>query len=79
MFCPSHQIQTGKGDRKLKKWSAGCSTGEEPYSIAMLLKDVMPPNFSCEVIASDLSLKSLMTAKEGYYPDSASGEYQRSI
>jgi chemotaxis protein methyltransferase CheR len=59
-----------KGDRRIKIWSAGCSTGEEPYSIAMMLKDVMPPSFTCEVVASDLSLKSLMTAKEGYYPDS---------
>ncbi|MDR1324412.1 MAG: protein-glutamate O-methyltransferase CheR [Treponema sp.] len=51
-------------------WSAGCSTGEEPYSIAMLLSDVLPPNFKFEIVASDISLKCLMAAKEGFYADS---------
>ena len=58
-----------KGNPKISVWSAGCSTGEEPYSIAMVLKDKVPSNFKISVVASDLSLKSLMTAKEGYYPD----------
>ncbi len=58
-----------KGENSIKIWSAGCSTGEEPYSIAMMLKDQLPPGFTGEVTASDLSLKSLMTAKEGFYPD----------
>jgi chemotaxis protein methyltransferase CheR len=57
------------GAKKINVWSAGCSTGEEPYSIAMMLKDELPPGFAGEVTASDLSLKSLMTAKEGFYPD----------
>jgi chemotaxis protein methyltransferase CheR len=57
------------GGKKLNVWSAGCSTGEEPYSIAMMLKDELPAGFTAEVTASDLSLKSLMTAKEGFYPD----------
>lgn len=54
----------------IRIWSAGCSTGEEPYSIAIILKEKVDPHFKLEVIGSDLSLKSLMTAKEGYYPDS---------
>ncbi|MDR2418244.1 MAG: protein-glutamate O-methyltransferase CheR [Treponema sp.] len=54
----------------LRIWSAGCSTGEEPYSIAMLLSDILPPNFRFEIVASDISLKCLMTAKEGFYADS---------
>ncbi|MFW5710471.1 MAG: CheR family methyltransferase [Spirochaetota bacterium] len=53
----------------LKVWSAGCSTGEEPYSIAMVLRDKLPSAINVEVTASDLSLKSLMTAKEGFYPE----------
>jgi chemotaxis protein methyltransferase CheR len=57
------------GEKKLRVWSAGCSTGEEPYSIAMMMKEVLPAGFTGEVTASDLSLKSLMTAKEGFYPD----------
>ena len=58
-----------KGNYKIKLWSAGCSTGEEPYSLAMVLKEVLPPEFKVEIVASDLSLKSLMTAKEGFYPE----------
>lgn len=58
-----------KGKNKISVWSAGCSTGEEPYSIAMMLKEELPPGLIGEVTASDLSLKSLMTAKEGFYPD----------
>ena len=58
-----------RGDRVLRIWSAGCSTGEEPYSIAMVFRDLIPSNLTVEVVASDLSLKSLMTAKEGCYPE----------
>lgn len=59
-----------KGQNKVRFWSAGCSTGEEPYSLAMVLKELLPPGFVGEITASDLSLKSLMTAKEGIYPAS---------
>ena len=53
----------------IKIWSAGCSTGEEPYTIAMLLKEILPSPWTFEILASDLSLKSLMTAKEGFYAE----------
>lgn len=57
------------GDKKIKLWSAGCSTGEEPYSLAIVLKELLPPGFTAEITASDISLKSLMIAKEGFYPE----------
>ena len=63
-------IKKGTGNTTIKLWSAGCSTGEEPYTIAMLMAEVLPPNWKCEIIASDLSLKCLMYAKEGFYADS---------
>jgi chemotaxis protein methyltransferase CheR len=53
----------------IKIWSAGCSTGEEPYTIAMLLTDILPYTTRFQIVASDLSLKCLMTAKEGFYAD----------
>jgi chemotaxis protein methyltransferase CheR len=53
----------------IKIWSAGCSTGEEPYTIAMLLNDILPSPWTYEILASDISLKCLMTAKEGFYAD----------
>jgi len=54
----------------IKIWSAGCSTGEEPYTIAMLLSEILPSAWNYEILASDLSLKCLMTAKEGFYSES---------
>jgi len=54
----------------IKIWSAGCSTGEEPYTIAMLLSEILPSSWTYEILASDLSLKCLMTAKEGFYAES---------
>ena len=64
------KLKKETGNKRIKIWSAGCSTGEEPYSVAMMAKEVLPPEFNVEVLASDLSLKSLMTAKEGFYPNS---------
>jgi chemotaxis protein methyltransferase CheR len=58
------------GDTTIKVWSAGCSTGEEPYTIAMLLSEILPPPWKFMITASDISLKCLMTGKEGFYADS---------
>jgi len=55
------------GNTTIKVWSAGCSTGEEPYTIAMLMNEALPIGWKYEIIASDLSLKCLMIAKEGFY------------
>jgi chemotaxis protein methyltransferase CheR len=63
-------IKKGSGNSTIKIWSAGCSTGEEPYTIAMLMSEILPPQWKFEIIASDISLKCLMTAKEGFYADS---------
>jgi chemotaxis protein methyltransferase CheR len=53
--------------RRITIWSAGCSTGEEPYSIAIeILKYVKDLNF--QIMASDLSTKVLETAEMGAYP-----------
>jgi chemotaxis protein methyltransferase CheR len=54
----------------IRIWSAGCSTGEEPYTLAMLLNEVLPKAWNFEILASDISLKCLMTAKEGFYAES---------
>ncbi len=63
------KFKKSKGENTVKIWSAGCSTGEEPYSLAMVLIDILPPGFKFDITASDLSLKCLMTAKEGFYSD----------
>lgn len=56
-------------DKVIKIWSAGCSTGEEPYTIAMIMKEICPPGWNFQITASDISLKSLMTAGQGFYAD----------
>lgn len=55
-----------KSKKKLRIWSAGCSTGEEPYTIALeILKYAKTFNF--EIVATDLSTKVLEMAKNGVY------------
>jgi chemotaxis protein methyltransferase CheR len=62
------KLKKGSPTTTIKIWSAGCSTGEEPYTIAMLMNEILPPPWKYEIVASDISLKCLMTAKEGFYP-----------
>ena len=63
------KIKKETGGRRISIWSAGCSTGEEPYTIAMVLSKHLPQGFTGEVLASDLSLKCLMTAQAGFYTE----------
>jgi chemotaxis protein methyltransferase CheR len=53
----------------IRIWSAGCSTGEEPYTLSMLLSEILPKAWNYEITDSDISLKCLMTAKEGFYAE----------
>jgi chemotaxis protein methyltransferase CheR len=64
------KLKKSTGNNTIRIWSAGCSTGEEPYTIAMLLTKILQPPWKFEITASDISLKCLMTAKEGFYADS---------
>jgi len=53
----------------LRVWSAACSSGEEPYSIAMVLADVLGES-GWEVLGSDICTKVLARARVGHYPES---------
>ncbi len=53
--------------RSLRIWSAGCSTGEEPYSLAATFRDVMPTGWTLRVTATDISLSALDRARQGIY------------
>jgi chemotaxis protein methyltransferase CheR len=64
------KITKDKNETKIRVWSAGCSTGEEPYTLAMIFKDKLPAGYTAEIVASDLSLKSLLVGKSGFYPES---------
>lgn len=52
-----------------KIWSAGCSTGEEPYSLAMTLKECLNGTDKVKVTATDISTRVLRTAETGIYPE----------
>jgi chemotaxis protein methyltransferase CheR len=52
----------------IRVWSAASSTGEEPYSTAMVLRRFLPPEIKLQLIASDIDSKVLKTAQNGVYP-----------
>ena len=58
------------GKRHVRAWSAACSTGEEPYSIAMTMLHRFPPSsgWQVEVVATDLSNKVLAAARAALWP-----------
>lgn len=61
--------EAGTRPKRLRAWSAACSTGEEPYSLAMLLRAHLRAEdaWSVDVLASDLSTKVLDAARAGVW------------
>jgi len=54
---------------KLRMWSAGCSTGEEPYSLAILLCEYFPEvcDWDIQILGTDINKRALRQAREGLY------------
>lgn len=59
----------GSGPKTLRIWSAGCSTGEEPYTLAIILLEKLgiPAGWNIEIIANDISEQVLQSARVAEY------------
>ncbi len=55
--------------KKIRIWSAGCSTGEEPYSMAIIIRELIKPSsdYDIKILATDVNTDALLTAKRGIY------------
>lgn len=66
------ELKLKNGDRTLRIWSAGCSSGEEPYTIAMLLLDRGGfADWNVEIIGTDISHRVIQQARKGLYGKSS--------
>lgn len=66
------EIKTTKTNQKLRIWSAACSTGQEPYSMSMVLDEFKRENLGAlpmgeEIVATDISENALRQARSGQY------------
>ena len=62
------RVKARRGEKSLRIWSAGCSSGEEPYTLAMLLlENPLLYGWSIEIIGTDISQRVLKIARDGLY------------
>ncbi len=73
-FCLPRIMEKRKGkNSRINIWSAGCAKGEEAYSIAMLIRDLIPvnPETRVRIHGTDISRQAILKAKEGIYTERA--------
>jgi len=79
------ELENTISDKDLRIWSAGCSTGEEPYTLAMSIDEYFGSRkvfWNTKILATDISVKALDTAEKGIYSESTIKEipnYWKSI
>ena len=66
-------LRQARDSKRLHIWSAGCSTGEEAYTLAMLVRELLPANagWDVRIIATDISTRALAAAREARYAERA--------
>lgn len=60
-------LRARSGTRSLRVWSAACSSGQEPYSLAIVLEETLPSGWNYEILASDISVEMLDRARAGRF------------
>jgi len=65
------EVVSASNGRSVKIWSAGCSTGEEPYTLAIYLLEQSGGRTRAQILASDLSRDAITSAKRAIYGDYA--------
>lgn len=60
-------LKRNSATKKITLWSAGCSTGEEPYSLAITLLENVPAGWEIKILATDLDTNVLKASAEGVY------------
>jgi chemotaxis protein methyltransferase CheR len=70
------EAQEGRRQKTIRLWSAGCSSGEEPYSLAMLFARHLPAEqgWNVAILGTDISTRMLAHAREGIYSITKSGD-----
>ncbi len=62
------EIKNNKKKKNIRGWSAACSTGEEPYTIGLVVKENLPVSWNIKILASDINTEVLNKARQGIYP-----------
>ncbi|MEM9300663.1 MAG: protein-glutamate O-methyltransferase CheR [Pseudomonadota bacterium] len=74
-WAKANPVSTG---RVLRVWCAGCSTGEEPYTVAMTVRDALPGR-EVSIVATDLDSNVLETGARGVYPAEKVSDLSESV
>jgi chemotaxis protein methyltransferase CheR len=79
-LLPAYQarLQAGK-DPVLRMWSAACSSGEEPYSLAMVVQEALGSAGQIKILATDISSRMIRKGMEGLYPAERTATVPRSL
>ena len=77
----AERVRAGRADKRLRIWSAGCSSGEEPYTIAMTACEALGDlqGWDVRILATDISTNVLEKAKRGVYPPEAVARMSRPL
>lgn len=69
-YAPLASGKQAAGDRRIRIWSAACSTGPEPYSLAMQAIERLPDieSWDLKILATDLASSAVQKARDGVYP-----------